>query len=246
MNRFALGKTVGFKIPEKFTKTFCVAAFVTLTGCNTVPLFDPVVEVSTKETAKGVLLTAKIGEALFERTEVRKQFEGFVTNDSMTFSFGINRIILNETRFQRVRREGLDAAYTTNWLTRRVQGLVQQRTPLYLVDFDADGAYDTFTYYHADGSISGEISPPITIRWYETTVNESAPTKELIYLGSSDGGLLVEYKEFRGTNAVEPVFSQTAQLELDNEGQVNFNDLVLRIESTHTGSLVYEVVSGSL
>lgn len=222
-----------------FKKCLTLIPLIFVVGCASVPSQMPFVDKKTGETEVGEEARAYVGDTIYRKFDIKKQYEGFVNG---SFKYAGAKVNLADTRVQRMLVDAQDGALVRDPVT--AIGLFGVPTPVYgllFIDENSDGVFDKF---YGQGVGVKKLKTPILVDWQESN-RSSGYSRELIYQGRDGDNLKLFYREFND-DFRRPAYDQEVQYDLSESDYVQFKGLTIRIVEANNEYLTFEIEGGSL
>ena len=217
----------------------CITLSLFLGACASAPSQLPFQDVKRGESQVGTSARAYVGDIVYQKFDIKEQFEGYVTGMIKVAGFNVT---LTDTLVRRMLIDGKDGGVTldpitgSNWLYPAVPMM-----SLTLIDENSDGSFDKVYY---PGTSIDEIDTPLLVDW--TASNRSKGyRRELIYQGRDGDNLKLFYREFND-DFRRSAYDQVVQYDLSKSSSVQFKGLTIEVEEANNEYLIYTIEGGSL
>ena len=222
-----------------YLKYLTLIPLVFVVGCVSAPSQMPFIDKTTGETEVGEEARAYVGDTIYRKFDIKKQYEGYVNG-----SFGATggTINLADTKVQRMLVDGKDGALVRDPVTATSMfGIPSPVYGLLFIDEDSDGMFDKYNIPMAG---TKKLKTPIVVDWQESN-RSSGYSRELIYQGRDGNNLKFFYREFND-DFRRPAYDQEVQYDLDESDYAQFKGLTIRIVEANNEYLTFEIEGGSL
>lgn len=216
----------------------CLSVLV-LIGCASGPTQMPFVDKVSGETEVGESARAYVGDTVYKKFDIKRQYEGFVTG---SFSVLGTAVDLQDVRVQRMLVDGKDGGVTrdtvfgTSWM-----GVPQAIGPVALIDEDSDGTFERFANMMLG---KGKLDTPIFVDWEESNRSRGY-IRELLYQGREGDNLKLFYREY-SDDFRRPAYDQEVQYDMSESDYIQFKGLTIMVEEANNEYLIYTLEGGSL